>query len=197
MSWGSFRSYEEANAPKEGRVYNTPPEDGGYVLRIDDLTDPELSPFENRDKNGKLLPRNHQTNVTFTIVDYPNDDPDASVIGQAIRQYYTISLYTGAGFYKLAKAAFGGDLDPKWVPVADDLKGKIVTASLVHKDRKSPDDPIYAKIDSVTAYRGRKKDFSAVPTNRRWLSKDEWEVEQANQEAEKVYPASDGSDVPF
>lgn len=142
------------------------------------MTDPALSPFENRSKKtNELLPPSYQTNVTFTIVDYPNDDPDESVIGQAIRMYYTISLYTGSGFYKLAKAAMGGELSPDWKPNVADMKGKLVTASLVHKEKKGDSETVYARVDSVTAYRGRKKDFGTVKENQRWLSKDEWEAQ--------------------
>jgi hypothetical protein len=182
MGWDSFKSVAEANAPRDDRpAYITPPEDGGYVLRIDDLTDPTLSPYENRNKKGELMPPNYQTNITFTIVAYPNDDPETqggTVIGNAIRQYYTISLYTGSGFYKLARAAMGGDLAPDWKPNTADLKGKLITGTLSHKEKKNPDDPTYCKVEAVTAYRGRNKDFSAVAANERWLTKEEWEAKQ-------------------
>jgi hypothetical protein len=185
MGWSDFKTVAEANAPRSDRpAYVTPPEDGGYVLRIDDLTEPTLSPFENRNKKGELMPPNYQTNVTFTIVAYPNDDPDeqgGSVIGQAIRQFYTISLFTGSNFYKLARAAMGGDLAPDWKPNENDLRGKLVTATLTHKEKKNPDDPTYAKVEAVSTYRGKQKDFSNIDRNERWLSKEEWEARQ-NQE---------------
>lgn len=161
-SWEDFNNYTDANKNK----FVLPPEDAGYVLRIDHMTAPEVSPFENRDKQGNLLPPSWQTSATFTIVDYPNDDPDTqegqSVIGQVLRQFYTISLNTKANFYKLARAAFGGDLDPTWKPNPADLYGRLVSAQLIHRE---PNDKgqVFPKIDAVVAYRGKKRDFASFP----------------------------------
>lgn len=202
--WGQFQNYEQANAPREdAKVYVTPEEDSGYVLRIDDLTEAAKSPFENRDKNGKLLPPSYQTNITFTIVDYPNDDPDQSVVGQAIRKYYTISLYSGSNFYKLAKAAFGGELDPHWVPNDEDLKGRLVSATLTRKQSRADENKFFADVAAVTAYRGRKKDFSHIAANQRWLSREEWEARQngdtnaSNSSGPATSLDAEMEDVPF
>jgi len=151
-AWGDFKTYEEAN-----KDYKLLPEDGGYILRIEKLTEPTIRPWVDLDDKGQPKPPGFQTMITFRVVDY--HDPD--MIGTTFTQYYKISMHTRANFYKLVKAAFGGDVSPTWRPNEADLKGKLVSAVIAHKE---PNDQgqVYPKLESATAYRGRNQ-YTDVP----------------------------------
>lgn len=159
-SWGDFKSSEEANAD-----FRQLPEDTGYVLRIDHVSDPEKSPFVDVDQNGNTKPPAWQTKITFTVVEYANDDedPKLTVIGQQIKQFFRISMHTKSNFYAMAKSVFGGSIDPTWKPNAAELYGKVVGAMIAHKE---PNDKgyIYPKISAFVPYRGKKsfKDVVAI-----------------------------------
>ena len=132
-----------------------PPEDYGYVLRIDNVSDPYVSKWVYNDpKTGEPKKPAIKTTITFTIVDYPNDDAANSVIGEWIRGYYSISMNVKANFYALAKAAFGGDVDPRWKPNRQDLEGKLVSAVLGHKPPNA-EGKVYPVITQVLPYRGK------------------------------------------
>jgi len=150
-AWDSFKSYSEAN-----REWKQLPEDSGYILRIDAMDDPQPSPWDNFDKDGNLLPPKWQTVVHFTVVDY--DDPQ--YIGQEIRDYFGISMHTKAKFYKLVKAAMGGDIDISWKPNPADLIGKTVVATLENKNPNS-EGRVYPKIVATSVNR-KKQDYSTV-----------------------------------
>lgn len=169
-SWSEFKSAEEANAE-----YKLLPEDSGYVLRLDAVDDPTKSPFQEVDEHGKPKPPAWQTKITFTVVDYINDDEENTMIGQQIKQFFKISMHTKSNFYKLVKAVFGGDIDPTWKPNSADLRGRVVSAVIAHKE---PNDQgqIYPKVASYVPYRGRKT-FDDVVAARR--------------------PSDDTADVPF
>lgn len=160
-AWGDFKSYDEAN-----KEYVLPDEGSGYVLRIDEMSDPAPSPFKNYDEKGNEKPPRYQTMITFTIVDHQADDgmgmvgPGGKFVGQTIKQFYGISLHTKAGFYKLAKAAFGGDLDPRWKP-STELIGKFVAAVIAHKDPNT-EGRVYPKVESVSVFRGDKTRYADV-----------------------------------
>lgn len=160
-AWGNFKTYDEANKP-----FFLLPEDMGYVLRIEEMGDPTYSPWVEYDKDGKEK-RSIQTTIVFTVVDYPNDNPamqdGQSAIGKQLKQFYKISMHTKANFYALAKAAFGGNIDPAWKPNRAELEGRLVTAQIKHKE---PDDQgrVYAKVGSLSPYRGRSTFENVVPT---------------------------------
>ena len=157
-SWGEFKSFDEAN-----REYRLLEEDSGYVLRIDKVDDPSFSPFVDLDEKGKEKPRAIQTKILFTVVDYQLDDPDPTktVIGQTITQYFRISMHTKSNFYKLVKAAFGGNVDPTWRPNKTELEGLLISATVGHKDPNS-DGRVYPKLAIATPYRG-KSTYDHVP----------------------------------
>lgn len=150
VAWGEFKSAGESL-----QVFKLPPEDAGYVLRIESLDDPTQSPFVDYDDKGNEKPRAIQTKVKFTIVDYPNDDPANSMIGQSFTQFFRISMHTKARFFAMAKAAFGGAVDPQWKPRKGDLEGRLISAVIKHKE---PNDKgqVYPKIGDMMAYRGKK-----------------------------------------
>jgi len=135
------------------------PEDAGYILRIDDVSEPHYSPFVFKDDDGNDKPPEIQTKVLFTVVRY--EDP--KFVGQYVYGFYPIKMHTKSNFYKLVKAAFGGDVDPRWKPNKADLEGKIVQAVISQKPPKA-DGTIYNKIDQVLVYRGTSK-FLDVPRN--------------------------------
>jgi hypothetical protein len=120
-AWGNYKSFDEANAQ-----FVLVPADMGYVLRIEKMDDPTYSPYIEYDDAGKEKPRARQTLIHFTVVDYVNDDPNKSVIGQKISGFFKISMHTKANFYKLAKAAFGGAIDPAWKPNRAELEGRYI-----------------------------------------------------------------------
>ena len=173
-AWGEYKSYDEAN-----KAYKLLPEDQGYVLRIEECGPPAYSPFVDLDDKGQPKPPAIQTLIKFTVVGYLNDNPVDTMIGQQFTQFYRISMHTKANFYKLAKAAFGGDIDPAWKPRAVDLEGRLVSAVIRHKD---PNDQgqVYPKIDSVTQFRGNPADYANVTAAMR-----------------EDDDAVDGPDVPF
>ncbi len=154
--WGDFKSYDEAN--KQFKLLD---EDSGYVWRIDELSPLTLSPFVDLDEKGQAKPAKWQTQITFTCVDYANDDPSDTAIGQTIKKFASISMHAKATFYKIAKAAFGGEVDPAWKPNPKDLQGKLVTGPVGHKPPNN-EGRVYAEITSFAPYRG-KGDFSHVP----------------------------------
>ncbi len=158
--WDTFKSADEAN-----RQFVLPEEDSGYVLRIEKVPPPTLSPFVDLDEKGKEKPRKWQSLITFTIVDYANDDPDKSVIGQQVTQFYSISMHTKANFYKLVKAVFGGNVDPAWKPSASELQGRLISATIGHKD-PNKDDKVYPKVTATLPYRGKNTYDDVVPVAR-------------------------------
>lgn len=180
LSWDSgWKSYEEAN-----KNFVLPPEDFGYVLRIDDVSDPYESKYVYPDpKTGLPKKPAIKTSITLTIVDYANDDPTNSVIGQWLKMFPTISMHTKAVFYDLVKNAFGGDVDPRWKPNKRDLIGKLVSASIGHKPPNA-EGRVYAKVTKVLPYRG-KTNYDHVPV---------WQPSESDAPTETV---EEGDDVPF
>lgn len=154
-AWGSYKNYDEANTQ-----FVLVPADMGYVLRIEKVGDPTYSPYVEYDEKGQEKPRARQTLIEFTVVDYANDDPTKSVIGQKITGFFKISMHAKANFYKLAKAAFGGNLDPAWKPNRAELEGRYIGAVISHKD---PNDQgqVFAKLETAMPHRGT-KDYSDI-----------------------------------
>jgi hypothetical protein len=139
LSWDNMKSSEEANAN-----FVLQPADAGYVLEIVEVGPPTVSPFPNIDpQTGEERARKIQTKITFEVVSYD----DESFVGSRLNGFFTISLHTKSNFYKLVKAAFGGDVDPKWKPNPDDLLGKTFVATIGHKDPNT-DGYVYPKIES-------------------------------------------------
>lgn len=162
LTWGQFKSYDEAN-----KSFKLLDEDSGYVLKIQKLSDPTLSPFIDLDDKGNPKPPAIQTMVTFLVVDYANDDEADTAIGQTFTQYFKISMHTRANFYKLVKAAFGGQVDPAWSPDRTQLEGKLISAVIKHKD-ENDQGQVYPKVspDGILPYRGRKTYDDVVPARR-------------------------------
>jgi hypothetical protein len=136
--------------------------------------------------------RSVQTMIDFLVVDYPNDDPSkggmqdgVSAIGQKISQFYKISMHTKANFYALAKAAFGGNIDPAWKPNRAELEGRYVVAQILHKD---PDDQgrVYAKVGSVSPYRGKTNYDNVTATGASTDAEDDTEIPALAGEADNV-----------
>jgi hypothetical protein len=185
-SWGNYKNFDEAN-----KNFFLLPADMGYVLRVDKMGDPHYSPYVDYDKDGKEK-RSVQTMIDFLVVDYPNDDPSkggmqdgVSAIGQKISQFYKISMHTKANFYALAKAAFGGNIDPAWKPNRAELEGRYVVAQILHKD---PDDQgrVYAKVGSVSPYRGKTNYDNVTATGASTDAEDDTEIPALAGEADNV-----------
>lgn len=139
------------------RTFVLPDEDSGYIFRIDDASDPAPSPFKNYDEKGNEKPPKYQTTIKATIVDCDNP----KFIGQQVQDYFGISLHTKAKFYKLARAVFGGELDPRWQPNKQDLIGKYFKASVVHKDANDQGQ-VYPKMDGFLPFRGNAAQYDHV-----------------------------------
>jgi len=129
-------TYEwESLESAEGK-FKLPPTDLDYTFQATYLSDPHKSKFHKQDMNRKPILDSDgeliyqiQTLITFMIVDCE----DIEFVGQETKQFFPISLDSRANFYKLAKAIFGGDLDPRWKPNPTDLIFKDFRADVVHK----------------------------------------------------------------
>lgn len=156
MTWDDrdWKSADEAN-----KQWELLPQDAGYVLRVDWVSDPFVSPFEYKDDKGQPKPKDIQTKILFTVVHY--EDPQ--FIGEWLYGFFPIKMHTKSNFYKFTKALFGGDVDPLWKPNKADLVGKIVAAVIDHKEPNA-EGRIYPKVTQFLPYRG-KQTFIDVPYN--------------------------------
>jgi hypothetical protein len=103
-------------------------EAGLYVVELVSVSDPELIEDPQRNPNGNKK----QFTADWVVVSDPSGDTTHQ--GYKVRAWYTLSMHEKSNLYKVVKAMFGSDLDPKVPITPDQILHKRIQAYVAQPD---------------------------------------------------------------